>query len=536
MVKRVRCVAAACLAGLVMSLAAGAWAADAKPAAPAPAGKPQPAAKADAGEDDLAAQQQKLAAEYKELEAILFRMAPVTKAIDPRKAQLMEQALREAAQRGIKSRLDETVAALKKEQLRKAIENQSKLNEDLKALLDVLMTDSEKRTKSEKERIRKLIGDINRIWKEQNDLKNRTEGGDEPGQLKPKQGDLAGRTGELAKQAGGDSGKEGKPGDQAGKPGSKEGKGDGKEGKPDQPGKQGGQEGQEGEGQSGDPSQSQDQNQDPVQKALEKAKQRMKAAEEKLAKANAKGAVPEQKEALKELDAAREALEDILRQLREEEMARLLQMLIERYNKILQQQRIVYDGTVLADKVPEANRTHSHEIECGRLSGKELAIVSDTNKVLDLLREEGSAVAMTEATLQVRDDMQQVAQRLAQSKVDKEITQQIELDILKSLGEMIDALKKEQKKLEDKKNKPKPGQPQQGPPQDPPLIDILAELKMVRSLQVRVNDRTKRYGGMITGGGEQADKADLVEAVRRLADYQQRIYRVTRDLEMGKNQ
>ena len=36
--------------------------------------------------------------------------------------------------------------------------------------------------------------------------------------------------------------------------------------------------------------------------------------------------------------------------------------------------------------------------------------------------------------------------------------------------------------------------------------------------------------------GEQADNAELVEALRRLAERQERIHRVTRDLQMGKNQ
>jgi hypothetical protein len=35
--------------------------------------------------------------------------------------------------------------------------------------------------------------------------------------------------------------------------------------------------------------------------------------------------------------------------------------------------------------------------------------------------------------------------------------------------------------------------------------------------------------------GEIATQPDLIEAVRRLAEAQQRIYRVTKDLEMGRN-
>ena len=63
---------------------------------------------------------------------------------------------------------------------------------------------------------------------------------------------------------------------------------------------------------------------------------------------------------------------------------------------------------------------------------------------------------------------------------------------------------------------------------------MLAELKMIRALQMRVNTRTARYSKMVEG--EQAENAELVDALQRLAERQQRIHRVTHDLQMGKNQ
>jgi hypothetical protein len=61
----------------------------------------------------------------------------------------------------------------------------------------------------------------------------------------------------------------------------------------------------------------------------------------------------------------------------------------------------------------------------------------------------------------------------------------------------------------------------------------LAELKMIRALQMRVNRRTERYAKLVDG--QQADHADLLDALRRLAERQYRIFRITRDLERGKN-
>ena len=79
---------------------------------------------------------------------------------------------------------------------------------------------------------------------------------------------------------------------------------------------------------------------------------------------------------------------------------------------------------------------------------------------------------------------------------------------------------------------PRPSRPappaagSRGPPQDPPLIEPLAELKMIRALQLRVNRRTDRYAKLIQD--EQTDQPDLLEALQRLSEQEQRIYRVTR--------
>ena len=108
------------------------------------------------------------------------------------------------------------------------------------------------------------------------------------------------------------------------------------------------------------------------------------------------------------MEQAKAQLEEILRQLREEEIERMLAMLEARFRKMLQMQEEVYEGTVRLDKVPAAERTHNHEIEASRLSGKESQIVVEIDKALLLLRDDGSAVAFPEAAEQMRDDMQQV--------------------------------------------------------------------------------------------------------------------------------
>jgi hypothetical protein len=147
------------------------------------------------------------------------------------------------------------------------------------------------------------------------------------------------------------------------------------------------------------------------------------------------------------------------------------------------------------------------------------------------LREEGSSMAFPETVSLMREDMRQVTDRLADAKV-SQLTQDLEKDIIEALEETIAALDKAVKDLEKKKTPP--GQsPPAGQPGDPPLVDKLAELKMIRSLQMRINRRTQSYSKIIEG--DQAETPELLDALAKLAERQQRVYQATSDLSQGRN-
>jgi hypothetical protein len=307
--------------------------------------------------------------------------------------------------------------------------------------------------------------------------------------------------------------------------------GESKSGKPSQ--------GQPSQGQPGSPSSDeqddqQSEPQEPADRAterLKKAQQQMQDALKKLQEAQRKGATDKQQLAIKELEQAKAELERVLRQLREEELERTLTQLAARFRKMLEMQTAVYDGTVKIDHVPEAERTHDHEIESARLSREESQIVHEVDKALSVLQEEGSSVAFPEAVDQMRDDMKQVVELLAAVKVGK-LTQSVEQDIIAALEETIAALDKSIKDLE-KKRTPPGQQPSAGQPGDMDLVDMLAELKMIRSLQVRINIRTKIYSEMIQA--EQAETPELMKSLHDLSERQQRVYRATSDLEQKRN-
>ena len=284
-----------------------------------------------------------------------------------------------------------------------------------------------------------------------------------------------------------------------------------------------------GDPQSGD-SKPQNSKSTPGRDNLEQAKREMEKALDKLKKLDRQQASNDQEEALRELQKAKDKLEEILRQLREEERLKLLAALEARFQRMLEMQLLVYDGTLKLDKIPAADRTNQHSARALQLARQEEEIVLEANKTITLLKEDGTAVAFPEAAEQMRDDMQQVVQRLERGDV-AELTQSIEKDIIAALQEMIEALQKEMEKKEQQKQQGQQGQ--QGEKQDNDLVEQLAELKMLRSLQLRINHRTKRIGRMVKG--EQAMDNDLVQQLQILGKRQSRVQQATFNLATGRN-
>ena len=68
------------------------------------------------------------------------------------------------------------------------------------------------------------------------------------------------------------------------------------------------------------------------------------------------------------------------------------------------------------------------------------------------------------------------------------------------------------------------------------MVDSLAELKMIRSLQMRVNTRTERFARLLTEGAEEAEEPELMAALERLADRQRAIERAARDIVGGRTE
>ena len=603
-----------------------AWGQDVENGAP-------PKADAPIAADELALRQSQLADRFAHLEKMMFRLAEYDVSEKPRRSALLRQALRQSRDRYIAQRFESLVDLLNQQQLSTAVKSQAELRAELNQLLELLMTENRPdRLKSEQQRVKDYIKEVDRILRLQRSVQGRTEGGEATDRLSRDQSKVAERTGELRKtieeneqiadgsddEEGSDGRSlgdepekqsEGQPGDQpaaedsqspgdnersseennndnesdpskgsptknASEPGDKpssdasdssnqgqpnQGEGQQSEGQPSQGQPSQGQpsqgqpsqgqpsQGQPSQGQpsQGQPSQGQPGDSDPQQarqqdfpgrQKIAEAEEKMREAQHRLAEAKREGAVKEQEEARRLLEEAKAELEEILRQLREEEIERMLALLEGRFRKMLEMQLRVYENTKRLDRIPIDQRGREIGVQAGKLSLEERRIVAEADKALALLREEASSVAFPEVVQQMRDDMQQVVGLLSKARIGR-ITQGLQEDIIGALEEMIEALQQAQQDQEERQQQQQQS-PSGGGEQDQGLVDAIAELKLIKSLQLRVNKRTQRYSRLLDDPEEpvgQLIELELVQEIRELSHREQRIVQTTRDIVLGRN-
>ncbi|MCA9052542.1 MAG: hypothetical protein KDA75_01840 [Planctomycetaceae bacterium] len=293
---------------------------------------------------------------------------------------------------------------------------------------------------------------------------------------------------------------------------------------------QSGDQSQEGPSQQPDEQQSSDQT--PGRQQLEQAKQEMERAIEELKAQKRDEASNEQDQAIAQLEAMKAQIEEILRQLRQEEKELYLTMLEARFQEMLKLQLRINADTVRLDSRDAESRGEAHFTKSRDLGRLEQQNALAAEKALALLHEEGSSVAFPEAVEQMRSNMQTVVLRLSKGDTG-DTTQLIEKLIVESLEEMVLSLQKELEKLKQEQQQQQQQQQQGQGQQDPPLVDVLAELKMIRSLQNQVNRLTKQVGLEIEG--EEAQDPDKLSLLQDLSRRQERIQEATYDLSTGKN-
>ena len=515
----------------------------------------------------LSVKQLALSEKYKQLEAVLLRMAELNAPTNPRRAALLKKVLGESKDRLIALRMNEVSDVLDKSRYTQAIETQEKIENDLDELLKLL--ESENRDKirnNEKEKIKEFLKAIDDMILEQKSLRARTNEAEKYEPLSKDQDNLRDKAEKLSDRMDDSKKSDSKSKNENSKNGSNKisdkqseqksdnesenlndnkSDSDQKSGENNQNDKPKDGKPQDGEKSDSEKDDKSDAKLSPTQKAMQQAQRRMRQAKEQLDRAEKRGALQDQEEAIAELQRARAELEKILRQLREEELMQTLQFLDARLQKMLQLEKAVKSQTERLDKQQtEANEKPESEADtfrrqlpilAGRLGADQMVIVGEADGALVLLMEDGTARAMYESLEQCRFDMVEVSERLNRTDISGD-TQTVENTIIESLQEMIEAVQLAKKESQERKNNENDGDqsPQDGSEQDQRLISILSELRMVRTMQKRVNERTTRYENMLNEG--KSDLAVLQKGVEELTRQQNRIQSILRDISLGKYQ
>ena len=529
--------------------------------------------------------QQAISRRYKRFEEKLRKMAELMRKTDPDRTELLNRVIGESHAKFIVERMNRLSERLKDRKYGEAIDQQDELIAELISLLDLLGSeDRAKEIEEEKKRLKDLIRNVEALLGKQKGIRADTErGADEKG-LQQRQADLEKRTQKLghkidqqdaekAKKLKGDRENDGEKSDGEKSDGEKSDgeksdgeksdgeKSDGEksDGEKSDGEKSDGEksDGEKSDGEKSDGEKSDGEKSDggepqpggkpadgqqqkpqqpftPGRKEIKEARKAMQDALDKLKRKKRAEAPEEQTEAIAKLQQAKEKLEEILRQLREEEREQVLTKLEDRFQQMLAVQLVIYDNTVRLGKIPAEQRERETNLftKAKELSQKEAELVVDAQKALALIKEEGSSVAFPEAIEQMRDDMQTVVSRLDVAQVG-DLTQIIEQDVIEALEDLIEALQQEIEKFSEKKQQKQQNQGQQRRQKEEELLEKLAELKMLRSLQLRINRRTKRMGRMIEG--EQAMESDVLTELQKLSFRQRRVQQATYHLATGKN-
>ena len=504
-------------------------------------------AETDKAQASLGARQEVIAGRFIRFRKTLLQMAEYMAKTDPERADLLIRAIGQSNTAGVVTHMKRIAELLERSEplFGDAVDRQEDVIEALSSLLELLQSeDRRSELEQETQRLQELLKQLGKLIGKEKDIRAATERNGDSKRLAHEQDKLHAQTDDLVNEidahdatrnAGGKSdekapektvGDSQEPRSESDKPNSET------DSERSESGRQNGADGGREPPKQAHPTQNaQKAQRTPGRDDIEQARREMERAAEKLKLLANEQASEHQDEAIAKMREAKDKLEQVLRQLREEERKLFLATMEARFQKMLAMQLLVYNGTVQLAKVPEADRTSRHASRSIKLARDEEAVVVEASMALGLLKEEGSSVAFPEALEQMRDDMVTVVHLLERAKVAR-LTQEIEREIIAALEEMIEAFQKEMEDSDDAEQQPQEQQ-EQGPPERPGLVDAIAELKMLRSLQFRINRRTKSIAADIED--EQATDPDLVDQLRQLAERQSRVQQATYDLAVGRN-
>lgn len=216
-----------------------------------------------------------------------------------------------------------------------------------------------------------------------------------------------------------------------------------------------------------------------------KAAEQMKNAADRLGEDQGAEAEQQQQAALEQLQQALDELDDALRQLRKEEMEETLTALEQRFRSMLAREESVREMIVDLHAVAPDARSRNQLRRIEESAGVQRQVTTDCEATLRILIDEGTTVILPELVRQLAGDMADLAARLEQADVSPAALAAVD-DIIAALKEILDVVEQKRADMQDSDEQGE-ASPQSS---NEPLVPGSAELKLLRSSQVRINRRT----------------------------------------------
>ena len=251
----------------------------------------------------------------------------------------------------------------------------------------------------------------------------------------------------------------------------------------------------------------------------------MEKALENLKEQEREKALENEDAAIEELHEAAARLEETLKQLREEEKEMLLASLEARLQRMLVAETQLREGTITLAATPQKDWLDQYYGRCRELAQQQSELTLQCSQTVSLLREDGTSVAILLAVEDVEADMGSVSGWLQESKVG-ELTQSVQSDIIESLKQLIETTQKEMQEMKEEQQQQ---QQQQRSEQKQGLVELMAEIRMLRNLQLQVNRRTKQVDGLLQKAATD-DLPALQKQVHELSLRQHRLTQSAREL------
>lgn len=256
---------------------------------------------------------------------------------------------------------------------------------------------------------------------------------------------------------------------------------------------------------------------------VQNAAERMQRAADRIGEREPAEAQQEQVGAMSDLQEALDELEDSLRQLRREELEDTLAALEARFRKILHAEIAVRDALIPLGEKLRADWTRADELSLARVAVTHGEAATEAQVTLRLLTDEGTTIILPELLRQLTEQMAVLSERLNQGDISGDTRRALD-DIIGMLEEILGAIEERRQQ----QNQSDDGQPsgQPGGSDSQPLLRLSAELRLLRSAQVRVNEQTR---GLTPSEGE-SPTADLKQTLDRLGVRQRELSELARRL------